>query len=146
MSSPKPLFQNPKPVIAMIHLGALPGTSASKLSLVEIEKQALREAKIFRQAGVHGVMLENMHDTPYLRGSVGPEIVASMAIIARTGGQVSIEQTASLQIQQDADRFDHRICGMAILVPQPPRASGSQRPDELRGEARLCHTDTPILQ
>jgi predicted TIM-barrel enzyme len=28
-------------------------------------------------------MLENMHDTPYLRGKVGPEIVASMAIIAR---------------------------------------------------------------
>ena len=84
MSSPTLLFQNRKPVIAMIHLGALPGTSASKLSLVEIEKQALHEAKIFRQAGVHGVILENMHDTPYLRGSVGPEIVASMAIIART--------------------------------------------------------------
>ena len=84
MNLPVPLFQNLKPVIAMIHLGALPGTSASKLSLMEIEKQALREAKIFRQAGVHGVMLENMHDTPYLRGSVGPEIVASMAIIART--------------------------------------------------------------
>ena len=83
MNSPAPLFQNLKPVIAMIHLGALPGTAASELSLVEIEKQALREAKIFRQAGVHGVMLENMHDTPYLCGSVGPEIVASMAIIAR---------------------------------------------------------------
>ena len=67
----------------MIHLGALPGTPASGLSLAQIEKQALHEAKIFRAAGVHGVMLENMHDTPYLRGRVGPEIVASMAIIAR---------------------------------------------------------------
>ena len=28
-------------------------------------------------------MLENMHDTPYLRGRVGPEVVATMAIIAR---------------------------------------------------------------
>ena len=28
-------------------------------------------------------MLENMHDTPYLRGTVGPEIVAALAIIAR---------------------------------------------------------------
>jgi membrane complex biogenesis BtpA family protein len=26
-------------------------------------------------------MIENMHDTPYLRGAVGPEIVAAMAII-----------------------------------------------------------------
>ena len=83
MSSSNPLFTSPKPVIAMIHVGALPGTPASGLTLAEIERQALREAKIFRDAGVHGLMLENMHDTPYLRGRVGPEIVAAMAIIAR---------------------------------------------------------------
>jgi membrane complex biogenesis BtpA family protein len=67
----------------MIHLGALPGTPASQGSVAEIERLALREAKIFRAAGVHGLMLENMHDTPYLRSRVGPEIVAAMAIIAR---------------------------------------------------------------
>jgi membrane complex biogenesis BtpA family protein len=76
-------FGNSKPVIAMIHVGALPGTPAGALSLAEIEKQALREAKILHDAGVHGLMLENMHDTPYLRGAVGPEIVAAMAILAR---------------------------------------------------------------
>ena len=67
----------------MIHLGALPGTPASRQSLHEIEAQALHEAKIYREAGVHGLMLENMHDTPYLRGKVGPEIVAAIAVIAR---------------------------------------------------------------
>lgn len=67
----------------MIHLGALPGTPANHRSLADIEKQALQEAKIFRAAGVQGLMLENMHDTPYLRNQVGPEIVAAMAIIAR---------------------------------------------------------------
>jgi membrane complex biogenesis BtpA family protein len=35
------------------------------------------------------LMLENMHDTPYLRGTVGPEIVASMAIIAHAVKQAS---------------------------------------------------------
>jgi membrane complex biogenesis BtpA family protein len=83
MTSPAPLFSNDKPVIAMIHLGALPGTPANGLSLAAIEKQALHEARIFHEAGVHGLMLENMHDTPYLRGHVGPEIVAAMTIIAR---------------------------------------------------------------
>lgn len=83
------LFSSAKPVIAMIHLGALPGTPAHELPLADIEKQALHEAKIFRAAGVHGLMLENMHDTPYLRGKVGPEIVASMAIIARAVKQAS---------------------------------------------------------
>jgi len=77
------LFATAKPVVAMIHLGALPGTPACRRSLREIEKQALREATIYREAGVHGLMLENMHDTPYLRGHVGPEIVAAIAIIAR---------------------------------------------------------------
>ena len=67
----------------MIHVAALPGTPAGRLSLREIEAQAVREAGIYRDAGVDAVMLENMHDTPYLRARVGPEIVAAMAVIAR---------------------------------------------------------------
>ncbi len=71
-----------KPVIAMIHVGALPGTPAARVPLAEIERAALAEAKTCRSCGVHGLMLENMHDTPYLRGEVGPEIVSAMAIVA----------------------------------------------------------------
>jgi membrane complex biogenesis BtpA family protein len=67
----------------MIHVGALPGTPGSRRPLREIEAQAVKEAKTCRDAGVDGLMLENMHDTPYLRGHVGPEIVAAMAVIAR---------------------------------------------------------------
>jgi hypothetical protein len=76
-------FASKKPVIAMIHLGALPGTPAARANLLALETNALREAKLYRAAGIHGLMLENMHDTPYLREEVGPEIVAAMAIIAR---------------------------------------------------------------
>ena len=78
-----PLFTTAKPVVAMIHLEALPGTPASRMDLRAIEARAVAEAEIYRDAGVHGLMLENMHDTPYLRGGVGPEIVAAMAIISR---------------------------------------------------------------
>ena len=77
------LFASDKPVIGMIHLAALPGTAASASRVRDIEAQAVREAKIYRESGVDGVMIENMHDTPYLRGTVGPEIVAAMAIVAR---------------------------------------------------------------
>ena len=83
MSKISRLFRASKPVIAMIHVGALPGTPASARSLREIEAQAVREAKLYRDAGVDGLMLDNMHDTPYLRGRVGPEIVAAMTVIAR---------------------------------------------------------------
>jgi uncharacterized protein len=93
------LFKSSKPIIAMIHVGALPGTPASRLSLREIERQALAEAKTYRDCGVHGIMLENMHDTPYLRGEVGPEIVAAMSVIAR--------------VVKDASRLP---CGVQVLA------------------------------
>ena len=76
------MFAVPKPVIGMIHAGALPGTPASRLTLRELEEQAVAECALYREAGVHGVMLENMHDVPYLRGGVGPEITAAMTVLA----------------------------------------------------------------
>lgn len=76
-------FRVARPVIAMIHLGALPGTPAANQSLREIEAAAVREARRYADSGVDGLMLENMHDTPYLRGRVGPEIVAAMSVVAR---------------------------------------------------------------
>ncbi len=89
MPAKNPLFSSPKPVIGMIHLEALPGTPASRRSVREIESLALREARIYREEGVHGIMLENMHDTPYLRSEVGPEIVAAMAIVASAVKEVA---------------------------------------------------------
>jgi membrane complex biogenesis BtpA family protein len=77
------LFIKRKPVIGMIHVGALPGTPASKVSVPEIIEQAVSEARIYCAGGVDGVMIENMHDVPYLRGRVGPEIVAAMAVTGR---------------------------------------------------------------
>jgi hypothetical protein len=79
---PNNLFSNPKPIIGVIHVAALPGAPASTLPVSEIIAQAVREAAVYRDCGVDGVIIENMHDTPYLRGSVGPEIVAAMAVIA----------------------------------------------------------------
>jgi membrane complex biogenesis BtpA family protein len=75
-------FNAHKPVIGMIHVEALPGTPASRLGVREIETKAIREAKTYRECGVQGVALENMHDTPYLRGEVGPEITAVMTNLA----------------------------------------------------------------
>jgi membrane complex biogenesis BtpA family protein len=77
------LFASPKPVIGMIHVAALPGTPAGRLPLAKIIANAMREARIYREAGVDGVAVENMHDVPYLRGGVGPEIVAGMTAVAQ---------------------------------------------------------------
>jgi hypothetical protein len=76
------MFSATKPIIGMIHVGALPGTPASRHSLGELEAAAVAECAVYREAGVHGVMLENMHDVPYLRGAVGPEITAAMTVLS----------------------------------------------------------------
>jgi membrane complex biogenesis BtpA family protein len=36
---------------------------------------------VYASAGFHGLILENTFDRPYLKGKVGPEIVAGMAVI-----------------------------------------------------------------
>jgi membrane complex biogenesis BtpA family protein len=93
------LFPAPKPVIGMIHVGALPGTPASSQSMAELLALAAREARLYRDAGVDGVAIENMHDLPYLRGTVGPEIVAAMTLLgqvvkAETGLPVGVQVLA----------------------------------------------------
>lgn len=67
--------------MGVIHVGALPGTPRASISVAELAKTAREEAKIYSECGVDGVIIENMHDVPYLKGAVGPEIVAAMAII-----------------------------------------------------------------
>ena len=70
-----------KSLIGVIHVGALPGTPRSSCTVSELVMSARDEARIYRECGVDGVIIENMHDVPYLRGEVGPEIVAAMTAI-----------------------------------------------------------------
>jgi membrane complex biogenesis BtpA family protein len=51
------------------------------MSVAELVREAKEEARVYRECGVDGVIIENMHDVPYLKGEVGPEIVAAMTAI-----------------------------------------------------------------
>ena len=75
------LFSTSKPIIGVIHVGALPGTPRGVRSVAELVREAKEEARVYRECGVEGVIIENMHDVPYLKGEVGPEIVAAMTAI-----------------------------------------------------------------
>lgn len=90
------LFPQPKPIIGVIHIGALPGTPSHQHSVAELTAQAVREAIIYRDSHVDGLIIENMHDVPYLRGQAGPEIVAALAII---GQAVKAESRLPVGIQ-----------------------------------------------
>lgn len=65
-------------LIGMVHVAALPGTPVARLSVQEIARRAADEARILADAGFDGVLVENMHDTPYVAGEPGPEITSAM--------------------------------------------------------------------
>lgn len=65
----------------MIHLKALPGTPKNSLNSSEIIRAALEEADIYTKAGIGAIMIENMHDVPYLKGNVGHEVSSLMTLI-----------------------------------------------------------------
>ncbi len=73
---------NDKKLIAMVHVLPLPGTPRYGGSVQNIIDKALEEAEIYRNAGVDAIMIENMHDVPYLKREVGHEISTMMALIA----------------------------------------------------------------
>ncbi|MET7029120.1 BtpA/SgcQ family protein [Sediminicola luteus] len=75
------VFNGIKPVIGMIHLKALPGTPKNSLNSSEIIRAALDEADIYMKAGIDAIMIENMHDVPYLKGNVGHEISSLMTLV-----------------------------------------------------------------
>nr|WP_320117968.1 BtpA/SgcQ family protein [uncultured Marinifilum sp.] len=72
-----------KSIIGMVHVQALPGTPQNRYSISQICDMAVEEAKMYTESGLDAIMIENMHDIPYLKGSVGPEIVASMTAVAK---------------------------------------------------------------
>lgn len=72
----------PKRLIGMVHVGALPGTPRQRQPLDEVIARAAEEAEHLERAGFDALIIENMHDLPYLSQAVGPEIVASMTAVA----------------------------------------------------------------
>jgi membrane complex biogenesis BtpA family protein len=76
-------FGAPRALVGMLHLGALPGTPSASHSVETLIRLALTDARIYQDAGFTALAIENMHDRPYLKGGVGPEITAAMTALAR---------------------------------------------------------------
>ena len=87
------IFGVRRALIGMIHVQALPGTPQSRQSVDQICEQAVHSAEKLRDAGFHGLMIENMHDRPYVKRQIGPEIVAAMTAVGR-----EVRRAASLPL------------------------------------------------
>ncbi|MBC7997340.1 MAG: BtpA/SgcQ family protein [Leptolyngbya sp.] len=69
-------------VMGVVHVSALPGSAGYGGDIEKIVETALSDAMLYKSEGIDALMVENMHDAPYLRGHVYPETTAAMAIVA----------------------------------------------------------------
>ena len=74
------IINKDKSLIGMVHLQALPGSPQSEKTPQQIIDIAVDEATKLAEFGFDAILIENMHDTPYMLRNVGPEIVAAMTV------------------------------------------------------------------
>jgi membrane complex biogenesis BtpA family protein len=74
------IINKDKSLIGMVHLQALPGSPQSEKTPQQIIDIAVDEARKLAEFGFDAILIENMHDTPYMLRNVGPEIVAAMTV------------------------------------------------------------------
>ncbi len=108
------IFPSSKPIIGMIHVPALPGTPGYHGSVAALEDQVVKEVECYLRAGIDALLLENMHDVPYLAREVGPEITAMMTRLARV---VKLEsgKPCGVQILAGANRAALAVAQAAEL-------------------------------
>lgn len=97
------MFGVGKALVGMVHVGALPGTPLFSRPMPAIIEQAVGEARLLADAGFDGIMIENMHDRPYLRQTVGPEIVAAMTAVL-DALRAAVDKPLGVQILAGANR------------------------------------------
>ncbi|TKS70384.1 hypothetical protein D9C73_004453 [Collichthys lucidus] len=90
-------------VIGMVHVKALPGTPLGCMKMSQITEEACKEAAIYRDAGIDGLIIENMHDIPY-SFSVGPEVCACMTAVCAAVRSVCPSMPLGVQILSAANQ------------------------------------------
>ena len=111
------LFSSPRALIGMLHLGALPGSPGHRAGVDELAEGAIAEARVYREAGFHGLLMENMLDRPYLAGNVGPETVAAMTAIG-CAVRSAVDLPLGVQVLAAANREALAValaCGAAFI-------------------------------
>ena len=86
----------------MVHLLPLPGSPGWQGSMTDVVEAARRDGQALLEGGCDAIIVENMGDVPYLRGSVPPETVASAALATRA--VVELGLPVGVQILAAANR------------------------------------------
>jgi len=71
-------------LVGVIHLPPLPGAAGYDGDLGKIAHGAIAEATLYKECGFDALIVENTHDTPYVKAcDMGPETTAAMAVICQ---------------------------------------------------------------
>ena len=99
-----------KTFIGVVHLQPLPGAPRWEGDLEKVIRFATNDARAYEQGGADALFIENFHDVPFTKGSVGPETVAAMAAAGR-----AIRAAVALPIGFNVLRNDARS-GLALCA------------------------------
>ncbi len=96
-------------LVGMVHLLPLPGSPRWAGDMGAVMVAALRDAERLLEGGCDALLVENMHDAPYLRGAVAPETAAAMAVV--TARVVGLGAPVGVQVLAGANR---QALGVAV--------------------------------
>ncbi len=97
------IFGVDRALIGVVHLDPLPGSPRSSGTVDQLVSRAGAEARLYEEAGFHGIIIENMGDRPYLRNTVGPEVVAAMTA-AGVAVRSAVQLPLGVQVLAGANR------------------------------------------
>jgi hypothetical protein len=72
-----------KPLVGVVHLLPLPGSPGYGGSMRPVIDRAVSDASAYLTGGIGALIVENYGDLPFLAGSLPPETIAALAVVAR---------------------------------------------------------------
>lgn len=77
----KQIFNNPNPIIGVVHLLPLPTSARWGGSLSAVISRAEQEATALAAGGVDALIVENFFDAPFPKDQVDPAVVSAMTLV-----------------------------------------------------------------
>ncbi len=77
------LFATTKPVIGVVHLLPLPGSHRFGGDMEAVFERAEQEAAALASGGVHGIIVENFFDAPFVKNKVDTATACALALVIK---------------------------------------------------------------
>lgn len=90
-----------KPLIGMVHLGALPGSPRDEGDFSRTLRRAVEDVRALESGGLNAVMVENFFDAPFYRTGVPAHTVAAM-----TRAVMAVRESVSIPVGVNVLRND----------------------------------------